>query len=91
MGGQAILLGIAGIDARLTMTPFLLYQDKAVMGCRYGSSRPADDIPALIELYLGGRLLLDELVSETYGLDELGRALDDLHAGKLARGVLTIA
>jgi S-(hydroxymethyl)glutathione dehydrogenase/alcohol dehydrogenase len=90
-GGQAILLGIAGIDARLTMTPFLLYQDKAVMGCRYGSSRPADDIPALIELYLDGRLLLDELVSETYGLDELGRALDDLHAGKLARGVLTIA
>ena len=30
-GGQAILLGVAGIDAQLTMPPFLLYQDKSVM------------------------------------------------------------
>jgi len=90
-GGQAIILGVAGVDAELTIPPFLLYQDKSLMGCRYGSSRPADDIPALIDLYLDGRLLLDELVSATYGLDELDRALDDLHAGKLARGVLSLA
>jgi S-(hydroxymethyl)glutathione dehydrogenase/alcohol dehydrogenase len=89
-GGQAILLGVAGIDAQLTMPPFLLYQDKSVMGCRYGSSRPADDIPALIDLYLDGRLLLDELVSERYELDELDRALGDLHEGKLARGVISL-
>jgi S-(hydroxymethyl)glutathione dehydrogenase/alcohol dehydrogenase len=89
-GGQAVILGVAGVDAQLTMAPFLLYQDKSVMGCRYGSSRPADDIPVLIELYLDGRLLLDELVSATYGLGELDQALSDLHAGKLARGVLSM-
>lgn len=90
-GGQAVILGVAGIDSELTMRPFLLYQDKSIMGCRYGSSRPADDVPALVDLYLDGRLLLDELVSASYGLHELDRALADLHAGKLARGVLSIS
>ena len=89
-GGTMVILGVAGMDAEMTIAPFQLYQDKSIMGCRYGSSRPAFDIPALVDLYLDGRLLLDELVSATYDLAELDRAFDDLEAGKLARGVLTM-
>jgi Zn-dependent alcohol dehydrogenase len=33
--------------------------------------------------------MLDELVSATYPLEEFETVLDDLHHGKLARGVLT--
>ena len=89
-GGTMVILGVAGMDAEMTIAPFQLYQDKSIMGCRYGSSRPAFDIPALVDLYLDGRLLLDELVSATYDLAELDKAFDDLEAGKLARGVLTM-
>ncbi len=90
-GGNMVILGVAGMDAEMSLPPFLLYQNKSVMGCRYGSSRPASDIPALVDLYLDGRLLLDELVSATYDLAELDRAFEDLEAGKLARGVLDIS
>lgn len=90
-GGNMVILGVAGMDALMEVAPFQLYQDKSIMGCRYGSSRPAFDIPALVDLYLDGRLLLDELVSATYDLAELDRAFDDLEAGKLARGVLTLS
>ena len=90
-GGNMVILGVAGMDAAMEIAPFQLYQNKSIMGCRYGSARPAFDIPALVDLYLDGRLLLDELVSATYDLAELDKALDDLEAGKLARGVLDLS
>ena len=90
-GGKMVILGVAGMDAVMDVAPFKLYQDKSIMGCRYGSSRPAFDIPALVDLYLDGRLLLDELVSERYDLTELDKAFEDLEAGKLARGVLELS
>ena len=33
--------------------------------------------------------MLDELVSATYPLEEFQTVLEDMHDGKLARGVLT--
>lgn len=90
-GGSMVILGVAGMDSRMELAPFKLYQNKSIMGCRYGSARPAFDIPALVDLYLDGRLLLDELVSATYDLAELDKAFDDLEAGKLARGVLDLS
>ena len=39
--------------------------------------------------YRAGRLLLDELVTRTYPLEEFERAFEDLRGGQLARGVLT--
>ena len=65
-----------------------LYNDKSIMGCRYGTTRPHHDIPMYLDLYRQGRLKLDELVTCTYPLAEVHRALDDLHDGKLNRGVL---
>jgi S-(hydroxymethyl)glutathione dehydrogenase/alcohol dehydrogenase len=41
-------------------------------------------------LYLQGRLLLDEMVSAMYPMEDVHLAFEDLEAGKLARGVLQI-
>ena len=77
-----------------TLTPSFivngLYNDKAILGCRYGTTRPHHDIPLLVGFYLDGRLLLDEMVSQVYDLGDVQVALDDLHAGKLNRGVLAV-
>ena len=90
-GGQAILLGVPKMGTEASFVVSDLYHDKSVLGCRYGSARPQHDIPLLIDLYQRGELLLDELVTATYPLDDVSRALEELHAGKLARGVLQIS
>ncbi|CAM5499817.1 hypothetical protein SMICM304S_12098 [Streptomyces microflavus] len=43
-----------------------------------------------IALYVDreGRLLLDELVTETYPVEDFAKAADDAHHGRVARGVL---
>jgi len=68
-----------------------MYNDKSIMGCRYGSTRPHHDIPLIVQLYLDGRFQLDEMVSKTYAPEDIETALHDLHDGKLNRGVLTFA
>ena len=64
-----------------------LYQNKAILGCRYGTARPRHDFPMLADLYLAGRLKIDELITRHYALEEFDRALEDLKSGQLARGV----
>ncbi|WP_405599036.1 Zn-dependent alcohol dehydrogenase [Streptomyces sp. NBC_01410] len=87
--GQAILLGMPSATAEATFVPAAMFLDKSILGCRYGSSRPQHDIALYAELYLQGRLLLDELVTETYPIEDFAKAADDAHHGRVARGVLT--
>ena len=88
-GGQAVLLGMPAATAEASFVPAALFLDKSVLGCRYGSSRPQHDIALYADLYRQGRLLLDELVTETYPIEDFAKAADDAHHGRVARGVLT--
>lgn len=87
--GQAILLGMPAPEAEATFLPAALFLDKSILGCRYGSSRPPRDIARYADLYQRGRLLLDELVTEVYPVEDFDKAADDAHHGRVARGVLT--
>ncbi|CAM3423831.1 alcohol dehydrogenase catalytic domain-containing protein [Streptomyces albus] len=87
--GQAVLLGMPAADAEAAFVPAGLFLDKSILGCRYGSSRPPRDIALYADLYRRGRLLLDELVTEVYPVEEFDRAAADARRGRLARGVLT--
>jgi Zn-dependent alcohol dehydrogenase len=63
-------------------------QEKTLKGTMYGSIRPNIDIPRLVELYLDGRLKVDELISRTYSLDEINEGFEALRTGQVARGVV---
>ncbi|MGW2326627.1 Zn-dependent alcohol dehydrogenase [Streptomyces sp. NPDC001700] len=87
--GQAVLLGVPPADAEAAFRVSTLYLDKSILGCRYGSSRPQRDIALYAELYRQGRLLLDELVTRVYPVEDFPRAVDDARGGRVARAVLT--
>jgi Zn-dependent alcohol dehydrogenase len=89
-GGNCIILGVPKADAEASFLVSGMYMDKGILGCRYGSARPRHDIPMVIDLYRAGRLKLDELITRTYPLDDFEKALADLEAGELARGVVTL-
>jgi S-(hydroxymethyl)glutathione dehydrogenase/alcohol dehydrogenase len=87
--GQAVLLGVPPATAEASFLVSSMYLDKAILGCRYGSSRPQRDIARYAGLYREGRLLLDELVTRTYAVEDFDRAVADAGAGRVARAVLT--
>ncbi|MGV9312862.1 Zn-dependent alcohol dehydrogenase [Streptomyces sp. NPDC003691] len=86
-GGQAVLLGMTPPTAEASFHPAGLFLDKSVLGCRYGSSRPQHDIARYADLYTGGHLLLDELVTETHPVEDFTKAATGVGEG--ARAVLT--
>lgn len=89
-GGQCILLGVPKLGTEASFVVDSLYNDKSILGCRYGSTRPHHDIPLLVGLYQDGRLDLDPMVSEVYDLGDISAAVADMRAGRLNRGVLAL-
>jgi Zn-dependent alcohol dehydrogenase len=90
-GGQVVILGVPAPGTELTV-PYsrLTHVDRSIGGCRYGTISPHRDIPLLVDLYQRGELLLDELVSATYPLDQFDDVVTAMHDGALARGVLVL-
>ncbi|MFJ5561661.1 alcohol dehydrogenase catalytic domain-containing protein [Streptomyces sp. NPDC093250] len=88
-GGAAVLVGMAPTDATGAFNLFdLADQGKRILGCNYGSSIGALDIPKLAGLYLAGRLPVDELIGTVRPLAEAPAAFDDLRASAGVRTIL---
>jgi S-(hydroxymethyl)glutathione dehydrogenase/alcohol dehydrogenase len=89
-GGTCIAVGVPapGVELHVPIT-HILHVERGLLGCRAGSVRPQYDIPLYAQLYMDGKLKLDELVTQTYPLEEFDVVTEDMEAGKLARGVLT--
>jgi S-(hydroxymethyl)glutathione dehydrogenase/alcohol dehydrogenase len=88
-GGTIILAGLAPMGSSTNLPgATITRQEKTVKGSYYGSASPARDFPFFAELYLQGRLDLDQLVSRTYTLEQVNDAYADMLAGAVARGVI---
>jgi S-(hydroxymethyl)glutathione dehydrogenase/alcohol dehydrogenase len=59
-----------------------------IIGSLYGSPRFQYDMPRFIDLYMAGKLKLDQLVTRTYKLDDLNTALAAMEKGEVARSVI---
>lgn len=85
-GGSAIQ--VSGIEQDLTIDMNLFEWDKTYLNPLYGKCCPERDFPRLFGLYRKGNLLLDELITRTYALDQLQNAIDDMLQGRNAKGVI---
>ena len=88
-GGEAIVVGMAPLGSQATISATAFLQEKVLRGCIYGSTRPRVDMPRLVNLYMAGKLKLDELVSRRYPLTGINDAFDALKNGEVARSVIT--
>ena len=74
-GGTTVITGLAdptAVTVQLSGAVMTLYE-KTVKGTLFGSGNPMHDIKNLIGLYQAGKLKLDELITNTYKLDDIGQ------------------
>jgi S-(hydroxymethyl)glutathione dehydrogenase / alcohol dehydrogenase len=89
LGGAAVIVGLPAAGARASFEPLALAEaDQRILGSNYGSTRPHEDFPRLVDLYMRGELELDRLVTARRPLDDAGAALDALEAGRAMRTLL---
>ncbi len=82
---------VSGIEQSIQVDMNLFEWDKIYINPLYGKCRPQIDFPILQQLYAKGDLLLDEMVTRTYPLEELHQAFADMLAGRNAKGVVVMS
>lgn len=89
--GKLAMVGVPkSMDAVITVPILqLLSQGSSICGVTEGDADPRTFVPKLIELYLQGRFPFDRLITR-YPLADINRAVEDQHAGRCVKAVLTM-
>jgi len=90
VGGGLYLVGVASPDVEIGVNIFgAIGGQKRVQGVNFGSTNAKRDIPMYAELYLQGRMNLDDLVSRRISLRDVNDGYAALKDGSLTRVVVT--
>ncbi len=88
-GGSAVIVGVAKpADSTSFRSMTMVFEEKTLTGSYFGSSVPRIDFPRMLDLYAAGKLMLDELITRRYRVEEAPQAFADLESGRNARGVI---
>ncbi len=89
-GGTCVLTGMTSQTTRsikFDLQDFVL-MNKTLVGTVFGSCNPRADVSRLATMYQTGQLLLEEMITRRYRLDDINDAYKDLLNGELVRGVI---
>jgi len=86
--GEVVWLGKINVDAEVTFRWGSLMGEKRIVRSSYGDALPKRDFPWIVEQYLQGRILLDELITRRIALDEINDGFADLANGIGTRTVI---
>ena len=92
-GGTATTIGFPAADDSVTlnlgdMATGVYWNKAGLRVCHCGDALPSHDFPLLAQLYLDGRLKLDEMVSQTITLSDVNEAFEAMHHGDVIRSVI---
>jgi len=82
------VVGKGGKVALTALAPYNLTDVQLPVLELFGHSNPRSDIPKMLQLYRDGKLLLDELVTRTYTLDQINEGYEAMRTHNNIRGML---
>ncbi|NIP15349.1 MAG: alcohol dehydrogenase catalytic domain-containing protein [Pseudomonadales bacterium] len=87
-GGTATVIGMIPPGDMISLHgPEFLFEKK-IQGSMMGSNRFRVDMPRFVDLYLQGKLHLDDMVSSRIRLEDINDAMAQLETGEIARNVI---
>jgi len=88
-GGTVVLVGLSSVKESTNLSgAHIARQEKTVRGSYYGSVNARRDFPLMLDMYLAGKLNLDDLVTRRFALDEINEAYRAMLDGEVARGLI---
>ncbi len=88
-GGTVTIVGVGSLTDVVPLNALLLSMEgKTLKGSYYGDANVYHDFPMLLDLYMNGKLNLDDMVTNTYSIDQAPQAFEDMEKGINARGVI---
>jgi S-(hydroxymethyl)glutathione dehydrogenase/alcohol dehydrogenase len=88
-GGTVVIVGAAGPAEVVPLgAADITLSRKTLKGSIYAGGDAQKLIPLIVRLTEAGRFDLESLVSKTIGLDDIGKAFDDMRQGRVTRSVI---
>jgi S-(hydroxymethyl)glutathione dehydrogenase / alcohol dehydrogenase len=86
--GESYIIGVAGAGQEIATRPFQLVTGRSWKGTAFGGARGRTDVPKIVDLYMDGRINIDDLVTHTLKLEDINTGFDLMHEGKSIRSVV---
>ena len=87
-GGTANVIGMIPIGQSIEVPGYAFLGEKRIQGSAMGSNHFPVDMPRLVDMYLAGKLKLDEMVSRRIKLEQVNEAFEEMKGGQIARSVI---
>ena len=88
VGGTATIVGMVPFGEKIELHGFDFLRERKIQGSSMGSNRFRTDMPRLIELYLQGRLHLDDWISDKIKLEEINDGFKAMKEGRTVRSLI---
>ena len=86
--GQSIIIGVAGAGQEISTRPFQLVTGRVWKGSAFGGARGRTDVPKIVDMYMEGRINIDDMITHKMPLDDINKAFDLMHDGDSIRSVI---
>jgi S-(hydroxymethyl)glutathione dehydrogenase/alcohol dehydrogenase len=87
-GGTANIIGMIPVGQTISLMGAAFLGEKRIQGSLMGSNRFPVDMPRLCDMYMSGKLKLDDMISRRLKLAEVNDAFDEMKRGEIARSVI---
>ena len=86
--GDANIIGMIPIGQSVTVPGYAFLGEKKLQGSLMGSNHFPVDMPRLVDMYLAGKLKLDDMISRRIKLEQVNEAFEEMKGGQIARSVI---
>lgn len=86
--GESVIIGVAGAGEEISTRPFQLVTGRVWRGSAFGGARGRTDVPKIVDMYMDGRINIDDLITHHLPLEEINTAFDLMHSGESIRSVV---
>lgn len=88
--GRVVVMAVAPmaqVDVKLDLSSLGMSR-KELVGCIVGNANPRRDVPRILDFYMNGSLYLDDLITNTYELEDVNQGYEDMRNGTNIRGLI---
>src|SRR5687768_16735808 len=86
--GVSVIIGVAGAGQEIKTRPFQLVTGRVWKGTAFGGAKGRRDVPKIVDWYMEGKIMIDDLITHRLKLDEINKGFELMHEGKSIRSVV---